>query len=308
MLTPIAAISIFFFGLLSLALPILGLWLLTRAARRLTQTRPVVHESSIGGSLGASPLAVSAPVVTQHRLSLRDRVVQLPFIAGCALLLVALGGRPLLLLTYPAGSDEPLEDRGGVARSIPGTGGSTIHTETYGNANAPTLVLTHGWGTNSTEWHYAKKHLADRFRLIVWDSPGLGESTPPETRDYSLERQASDLRAVLLLAGGRPVVLVGHSIGGMVNLTFCRMFPDLIGKQVAGIVQLDTSYTNPVKTTKNAELNLALQKPVGEPVLHLMIALSPLVRMMKLDELPERHGATDERSERLRRVRDPRAT
>ena len=73
-------------------------------------------------------------------------------------------------------------------------------------------------GTNSTEWYYAKRHLSDRFRLILWDLPGLGESIQPADRNFALERMASDLRSVLALAHGKPVVLVGQSIGGMINL------------------------------------------------------------------------------------------
>jgi len=210
----------------------------------------------------------------------RDPAFLIPLVLGTAILLFALAGRHLVSLSYPAGPDEPSAMRTGTVKELPGNGNSTIHTEIYGDSNAPTLLFTHGWGTNSTEWYYAKKHLGARFRLILWDNPGLGESTQPENRNFALERQAADLRSVLSLAEGKPVVLVGHSIGGMVNLTFCRMFPELIGTQIAGIVQLDTSYTNPVKTTKSSETNLALQKPVGEPILHVMIALSPRVRAM----------------------------
>jgi pimeloyl-ACP methyl ester carboxylesterase len=54
----------------------------------------------------------------------------------------------------------------------------------------------------------------------------------------------------------------------------------LLGRDVAGIVQVDTSYTNPVKTTNHSQLSQALQKPVAEPVLHAMIGLSPLVHFM----------------------------
>jgi pimeloyl-ACP methyl ester carboxylesterase len=90
---------------------------------------------------------------------------------------------------------------------------------------------------------------------------------------------ADDLKAVMATAG-RPVVLVGHSIGGMINLTFCRRYPAELGRSVAGIVEMNSTYTDPTRTTKNASLATALQKPVAEPLLHLTIALSPLVRAM----------------------------
>jgi pimeloyl-ACP methyl ester carboxylesterase len=199
---------------------------------------------------------------------------------GVALLGFAFLGRHIVQLGFQRGEDEPQRTRSGTVRTLTQPDGTTIHAEVYGPPNGPILVLTHGWGVSSTEWYYAKRHLSDRFRLIVWDLPGLGLSGQPSDRDYALEKMASDLRAVLQLTEGRRAVLVGHSIGGMVNLTFCRLYPELLGSTVAGIVQVDTSYTNPVRTTKNAGFSLAIQRPVAEPILHAMVLLSPAVRLL----------------------------
>ena len=111
---------------------------------------------------------------------------------------------------------------------------------------------------NSTEWHYLKRELTDQFRLIVWDLPGLGLSTRPDNRDYSLENLARDLEAVLGLADGRPAILLGHSIGGMITQTFCRLFPESLGTRVKGLVLAHTTYTNPVRTVKGAPIYTAL--------------------------------------------------
>jgi len=75
-------------------------------------------------------------------------------------------------------------------------------------------------------------------------------------RNFALEKLASALHTVLSLANRKPVVLVGHSIGAMINLTFRRLYPDFVGAQIAGIAQVDTTYTNPVKTTKGAAFSL----------------------------------------------------
>jgi pimeloyl-ACP methyl ester carboxylesterase len=149
--------------------------------------------------------------------------------------------------------------------------------ECYGREDAPPIVLTHGWGANSTEWDYLKKELAGDFRLIVWDLPGLGRSTRPTNRDYSMENLARHLEAVLGLAGDRPAILLGHSIGGMITLTFCRLFPKALGARVRAIALVQTTYTNPVRTTNMAGLLTALEHPVIVPLLHLTIWLSPLV-------------------------------
>ena len=64
----------------------------------------------------------------------------------------------------------------------------------------------------------------------------------------------------------------------MINLTVCKQNGDTPSANVRGIVQLNTSYTNPVRTTKGHELHETLQKPVYEPLLHVITAISPVVR------------------------------
>lgn len=198
-------------------------------------------------------------------------------VLGVVLLLWScLGFLPILLLRRP-GRDEPKPIRSDRVQRLTRPDGSEINIEFYGSDHAPTLILTHGWGPDSLVWYYAKKQLTEQFRVIVWDLPGLGKSQKPKNRDYSLEKYARDLEAVLSVAGDQPVVLLGHSMGGMILLTFCRLFPEHLGRRVAGLIVVDATYTNPLKTTILSKLLLALQKPVLEPLLYVSIALSPLL-------------------------------
>ena len=187
-----------------------------------------------------------------------------------------LGFLPILLL-HRSGQDEPKPIRSSRVQRLVRPDGSEIQVEFYGAEHAPTIILTHGWGPDSTVWYYVKKQLTDQFRVIVWDLPGLGKSQKPHNRDYSLEKYARDLEAVLGLAGSQPVMLLGHSMGGMILLTFCRLFPQHLRQRVAGLMIVDATYTNPLKTTILSKLLLALQKPVLEPLLYLTIVLSPLL-------------------------------
>lgn len=170
--------------------------------------------------------------------------------------------------------------RTGTVQHLKRPDGSILQVEFYGPEDGQPIILTHGWGPNSTVWYYAKRQLTDRFRVIVWDLPGLGKSSRPKNNDYSLEKYARDLEAVVALVGKQPVILLGHSLGGMSTLTFCRLFPEHLGRQVAGLILVDTTYTNPVKTSIFSSLLRALQKPLLEPVLYLTIILSPLVFLM----------------------------
>ncbi|MBD2080761.1 alpha/beta hydrolase [Leptolyngbya sp. FACHB-17] len=198
---------------------------------------------------------------------------------GIGLLLWSfLGFLPVLLLRR-LGRDEPKPYRSSQVQRLVRPDGSEIKVEFYGDDHAPSLILTHGWGPDSTVWYYAKKQLAQQFRVIVWDLPGLGQSKKPKNRDYSLEKYARDLNAVLEIAGDQPAILLGHSMGAMVLLTFCRLFPERLEQRVAGLILVDGTYTNPLRTTILSKLLLALQKPLLEPLLYLAIVLSPLLHL-----------------------------
>ena len=120
----------------------------------------------------------------------------------------------------PAGKDEPREERG-EAREVIAPDGAKLRVEHFGKASGPTLILTHGWGLNSTAWWYTKQALADRFRLVTWDLPGLGRSTLAKDGKITIDRFAKALGAVIDSVDG-PIILVGHSIGGMTTQTVWR--------------------------------------------------------------------------------------
>lgn len=108
----------------------------------------------------------------------------------------------------------------------------------------------------------------------------LGESRGPDNQDYSLEKYARDLDAVLEFAGNRRAVLVGHSIGGMIALTWCQLFPEKLAHRLAGLVLVNTTYQNPVDTTTGRRFFRAIQRPIIEPLLHVIAWVFPLVWIM----------------------------
>jgi pimeloyl-ACP methyl ester carboxylesterase len=202
-------------------------------------------------------------------------------LAGAAAVAWTFAGRFVVLLFRNHGSDAPSSRRRAAsADRVTRMDGTELHVELYGDPTAPPLVLTHGWGMNSTSWYYAKRELAKTFRVIVWDLPGLGQSREADNKNLSLTKLALDLDAVIDFAGNQPAVLVGHSIGGMIILTWCRLFPEKVARRAAGIVLANTSYTNPVRTTTGARFFTAIQKPVVEPILRVISALSPVVWAM----------------------------
>jgi pimeloyl-ACP methyl ester carboxylesterase len=157
---------------------------------------------------------------------------------------------------------EPLGEKGHYVESFDST---RIYSEELGRG--PALVLVHGWFCNTDMWHYQKKLMADSFRIICFDQRGHRRSECPDRRAYTLRDLAMDLKAVLdEEAGLEPVVLVGHSMGGMSILKFLQMFPDELGGRVKGVALVDTSNVPMHETIAGGSFFRPLQKPLVEPL------------------------------------------
>ena len=188
-------------------------------------------------------------------------------VTGLALAFWSVLGRWVVLMLLARPSVWPSRPERGQGQSVSGPGGDKIYVEAHGRVEAPVVIFTHGWGLDSTIWNLAKRDLAHGMRMITWDLPGLGRSTLKGS--LTLAHLAQALKAVMAQAEGRPVILVGHSIGGMAIQTLARDEPDLVARQVAGIVLLNTTYTNPLRTMVLSPLMQALQRPVLTPLMHL---------------------------------------
>lgn len=133
--------------------------------------------------------------------------------------------------------DDPVE---GDVTTVTAADGVRLHVQVAGPRSArATLVLVHGWGMSCRFWGYQLRDLSDEFDLVVYDQRGHGQSAVSPTGDYGLETLADDLDAVLTdhVRPGRPVVLVGHSLGGMTILEWFRhqrSFPrhDILGSVI----------------------------------------------------------------------------
>jgi pimeloyl-ACP methyl ester carboxylesterase len=196
--------------------------------------------------------------------------------AGLGMLAWSFLGRFVVLLFMRKGRYEPSEHRT-EPETVKAPDGTDLRVETLGPVDGPTLVLTHGWGLNSTAWDQLKHDLGGRYRLVVWDLPGMGLSKRPPDGKFALDRFAAGLGAVVESATTGPVVLVGHSIGGMTSQTFFRAVPDAVKDRVKGVVLVDTTYENPLHTMLLSGLWTAIQKPIIEPACWLSVLLSPIL-------------------------------
>jgi len=103
--------------------------------------------------------------------------------------------------------------------------GRNIAYTLLGSEGAPAVVLGHALGSNSDIWGYQLPLLTARFRVLVYDLPGHGESDPP-VGQYSFDDLATDLATLLDHTGVSRATLVGLSIGGMIAQHFASLFPD----------------------------------------------------------------------------------
>ena len=203
-------------------------------------------------------------------------------LSGIAMIAWSLLGRQIVLAFYPRGRDEPHHIDSKEVRTLRAADGSSLHVEFDGPADGPVIVMTHGWALDSDAWYSVRKQLAQTCRLVLWDLPGLGKSTQPTDRRYSVARLSEDLRTVIEATGDKPVTLVGHSIGGMMMLTLARLHPELMGGKVRGMVLMDTTHAWPLDTVVGGGLLRLLRWPLIEPLLLLTILLSPLIWLSNL--------------------------
>ena len=141
---------------------------------------------------------------------------------------------------------DPLADRlasppPGEEHVVAARDGTRLHAETYGPADAPPVVLVHGWTCALRFWRLQAHDLARDHRVIAYDLRGHGRSGSPDGGDWSLDAMGDDLQAVLeALAGDRPALVAGHSLGAMAIVAWAGRHADVVGERAAAAVLLNT--------------------------------------------------------------------
>lgn len=100
--------------------------------------------------------------------------------------------------------------------------GARVHYESYGKG-ADAVIFIHGWTCDLTFWR-AQAPVYEKRRALLVDLPGHGQSDKPKV-DYTQERFARAVEAVMRDAKVERADLVVHSMGGTVGLAFLRLFP-----------------------------------------------------------------------------------
>ncbi|MFG1952653.1 alpha/beta fold hydrolase [Micromonospora sp. NPDC048830] len=125
--------------------------------------------------------------------------------------------------------------------------GVRLHVEASGPADAEvTAILLHGWTLDGRGWHRqlaaVRDGFGDRVRVLTYDARGHGRSSCMPLRTATLAQLGDDLAAVVdAAAPAGPVVLVGHSMGGMTIMEYAHRHPGHFAARTAGLVFVSTT-------------------------------------------------------------------
>jgi pimeloyl-ACP methyl ester carboxylesterase len=175
---------------------------------------------------GAAGAAIAGVVAAEHRVVGRERSKPDPF------------------------ADEAFGALHTEGIDVMASDGVTIHVEVDGDQQAPlTVVFAHGFTLRMDSFHFQRRELGDAARLVFYDQRSHGASGRSAPENCTIDQLGKDLYAVLqAVAPSGPVVLVGHSMGGMTTLALADQHPELFGDRVVGVGLLSTSTGELAKT------------------------------------------------------------
>lgn len=140
-------------------------------------------------------------------------------------------------------ANEPLGGLRGQPVAFTASDGVQLHVEVDGGVDPGlTVVFVHGYLLNQDSWHFQRLALREVTRLVFYDQRSHGRSGRAARDQTSMLRLGTDLGELLdALVPPGPVVLVGHSMGGMAIMSLADQRPELFGDRVVGVGLLATS-------------------------------------------------------------------
>jgi pimeloyl-ACP methyl ester carboxylesterase len=139
--------------------------------------------------------------------------------------------------------------------------GVPLAVREVGPADAPlTVVFAHGFCLRMGAFHFQRMRLSDEWgpqiRMIFYDQRGHGQSGDALPETYTLTQLGMDLEAVLQVIAPRgPIVVVGHSMGGMTVLSHARQYPHHYGSRIVGAALISSAAEGVAKSPLGEILN-----------------------------------------------------
>ncbi|MGH3959981.1 alpha/beta fold hydrolase [Mycobacterium sp.] len=141
--------------------------------------------------------------------------------------------------------------------------GVSLAVREAGPVDAPlTVVFAHGFCLRMGAFYFQRMRLSEewgpRVRMIFYDQRGHGRSGEAAPETYTVAQLGMDLETVLQVIAPRgPVVLVGHSMGGMTVLSHARQYPHHYGRRIVGAALISSA----AEGVSKSPLGEVLQNP-----------------------------------------------
>lgn len=198
--------------------------------------------------------------------------------AGAGLAAAAGIAQKRLLDAIAADPERELLERplGGEELGLSGHDGNLLHARAWGPADAPKLLLVHGWMCSIDFWRYQIDELSGDFRVIAYDQRGHGRS--PEAGDCSFDAFADDLGAVLgaIAPDGQRVLVAAHSMGAMTLAAWAGRNPAEVEARLAGCLLANTGLGDLITEAvvlRTPERLTGLRDPLGRLLLTATVPL-----------------------------------
>jgi pimeloyl-ACP methyl ester carboxylesterase len=106
----------------------------------------------------------------------------------------------------------------------------------------PTIVFVHGYALTLDCWHFQREYFRGKHRMVFYDQRSHGRSGRSDNAHATVDQLGHDLaRVVGELVPEGPVVLVGHSMGGMSVMAFAEHHPEVFDERVVGVALVSTA-------------------------------------------------------------------
>ncbi|SDZ38780.1 Pimeloyl-ACP methyl ester carboxylesterase [Amycolatopsis xylanica] len=159
--------------------------------------------------------------------------------------------------------------------------GTALHVRTSGPMDsALTLVLVHGWTQDHRTWDSVVERLDPSVRVLRYDLRGHGGSAPATAGTATIPQLADDLAELIAARTEGPVVLAGHSMGGMTIMELAERHPDLVTKRVVGVAFVATS------SGQMDRITLGLPGVAGRGAARFERKLAKMLSRRRADALP----------------------
>lgn len=124
--------------------------------------------------------------------------------------------------------------------------GAPLHVEIDeppGFEGGPTVIFSHGYCLALGSWIHQRRAVVQAgYRCVTWDQRGHGRSGVGSDDGFTIDQIGADLAAVIAATAAEgPLVLIGHSMGGMTLMALADADPELVASRVSAAAFVATS-------------------------------------------------------------------